>query len=216
MLLEIKSFEGLFWYLAVYSWIFSEVTLSMKSEETCSINPNKTHHPYDSENPRRRKLKKHSERKSYFWQNSVNSQPWKKLTPACGYSDRFCLWKEKKSSNILISCISLIHLEREKDRLTTCRTLLIHWKLSSSEASGRCSATSTIRSSCKTGTENTAILKHKGQKNDRMQHRVNRAWLIITWEWLQPLMARFHTQALFMPDHHKITEKFRTHVGSLL
>lgn len=101
--------------------------------------------------------------------------------------------KKKKSSNSLISCISLIHLEREKDRLTTCRTLLIHWKLSSSEASGRCSATSTIRSSCNTGTENTAILKHKGQKNERMQHGLNRAWLIITWQWLQPLMALSHT-----------------------
>lgn len=40
----------------------------------------------------------------------------------------------------------------------TCSTRLIHWKLSSSEASGRCSATSTIRSSWRTVTENTAIL----------------------------------------------------------
>lgn len=40
----------------------------------------------------------------------------------------------------------------------TCSTRLIHWKLSSSEASGRCSATSTTRSSCSTVTENTAIL----------------------------------------------------------
>lgn len=44
----------------------------------------------------------------------------------------------------------------------TCSTRLIHWKLSSSEASGRCSATSTIRSSCSTVTENTAILGEEG------------------------------------------------------
>lgn len=48
----------------------------------------------------------------------------------------------------------------------TCSTRLIHWKLSSSEASGRCSATSTIRSSCRTVTENTAILGEDEDKND--------------------------------------------------
>lgn len=48
----------------------------------------------------------------------------------------------------------------------TCSTRLIHWKLSSSEASGRCSATSTIRSSCSTVTENTAILGEDKDKND--------------------------------------------------
>ena len=42
----------------------------------------------------------------------------------------------------------------------TCRTRLIHWKLSSSLESGRCSATTTIRSSWSTGMENTAILQH--------------------------------------------------------
>lgn len=40
----------------------------------------------------------------------------------------------------------------------TCSTLLIHWKLSSSVESGLCSATITILSSCRTVTENTAIL----------------------------------------------------------
>lgn len=44
-------------------------------------------------------------------------------------------------------------------RLCTCRTRLIHWKLSSSVESGRCSATTTIRSSCSTVMENTAILR---------------------------------------------------------
>lgn len=48
----------------------------------------------------------------------------------------------------------------------TCSTRLIHWKLSSSEASGRCSATSTIRSSCSTVTENTAILEEDEDKRD--------------------------------------------------
>lgn len=43
-------------------------------------------------------------------------------------------------------------------RRGTCRTLLIHWKLSSSVESGLCSATITILSSCRTVTENTAIL----------------------------------------------------------
>lgn len=45
--------------------------------------------------------------------------------------------------------------------MRTWRTRLIHWKLSSSEASGLCSATTTILSSCSTDTENTAILGSK-------------------------------------------------------
>lgn len=53
----------------------------------------------------------------------------------------------------------------------TWRTRLIHWKLSSSDASGLCSATTTILSSCSTDTENTAILEHITYNNtvtDRM------------------------------------------------
>lgn len=49
---------------------------------------------------------------------------------------------------------------------STWRTRLIHWKLSSSEASGLCSATTTILSSCSTDTENTAILQHTTGKNN--------------------------------------------------
>lgn len=49
---------------------------------------------------------------------------------------------------------------------STWRTRLIHWKLSSSEASGLCSATTTILSSCSTDTENTAILQHATEKNN--------------------------------------------------
>lgn len=136
----------------------------------------------------------------------------------CCYTDRFFLWRKKKDAlRVLLQTSALFTWKERKDRLTTCRTLLIHWKLSSSDASGRCSATSTIRSSCKTVTENTAILKHKGQKNDRMQHVMNIAWFIITWKWLQSLMVLFqHTQAFFMPDHHKITDKFKTDVSPLL
>lgn len=128
----------------------------------------------------------------------------------------FFLWK-KDALILSFHTSALFTWKERKDRLTTCRTLLIHWKLSSSDASGRCSATSTIRSSCKTVTENTAILKRKGQKNDRMQHMMNIAWFIIKWKWLQPLMVLFqHTQTLVMPDHHKITDKFRRNIGSLL
>lgn len=47
----------------------------------------------------------------------------------------------------------------EGRRRATWSTRLIHWKLSSSVESGRCSATITILSSCSTVTENTAILQ---------------------------------------------------------
>ena len=40
---------------------------------------------------------------------------------------------------------------------TACRTRDIHWKLSSSEQSGLCSATTHIRSSLSTRMENTAM-----------------------------------------------------------
>ena len=50
--------------------------------------------------------------------------------------------------------------------MCTCRTRLIHWKLSSSVESGRCSATTTILSSWSTVMENTAILKHRHTQQD--------------------------------------------------
>lgn len=54
-------------------------------------------------------------------------------------------------------------------RAPTCSTRPIHWKLSSSEASGRCSATSTTRSSCSTVTENTAILSTRANVTARQR-----------------------------------------------
>lgn len=53
-----------------------------------------------------------------------------------------------------------------KKTVSTWRTRLIHWKLSSSDASGLCSATTTILSSCSTDTENTAILEHTTLKKN--------------------------------------------------
>lgn len=61
----------------------------------------------------------------------------------------------------------------------TCSTRLIHWKLSSSVESGLCSATITILSSCRTVTENTAILwgqkgKHRAPAGD--VHKAQFCW----------------------------------------
>ena len=49
--------------------------------------------------------------------------------------------------------------------VVTCSTRLIHWKLSSSVESGRCSATTTILSSLSTFTENTAILRDRNRRH---------------------------------------------------
>lgn len=57
----------------------------------------------------------------------------------------------------------------------TCSTRLIHWKLSSSEASGLCSATTTILSSCSTDTENTAILSRAASK-DKQTNKQKRGY----------------------------------------
>ena len=78
----------------------------------------------------------------------------------------------RRESVLTVSLYSAAHKEIRDTRgecgwgggEPTCSTRLIHWKLSSSVESGRCSATTTILSSLSTVTENTAILQGRSRE----------------------------------------------------